>query len=37
MYRWYEGDKQRTLSSIDLGKLEEKVKSKGLPWSKIGE
>ena len=34
-YRWYENGHRRSLSSVDINKLEEKVKSKGLPWYKL--
>lgn len=34
-YRWREDDKRKSLSSVDINKLEEKVKSKGLPWYKF--
>ena len=37
-YRWYDKDgKRKTLSSVNIQKLEEKVKEKGLPWFKIEE
>ena len=37
-YRWFdEGGKRKTLSSVNIKKLEEKVKEKGLPWFKIEE
>lgn len=32
LYKYYEDGKIKTLSSVDIKKLEEKVKSKGLEW-----
>ena len=34
-YRWYEDGKRKSISSKNIDKLEEKVKTKGLPWYKI--
>lgn len=34
-YRWREDGKRKSLSSVDINKLEEKIKSKGLPWYKL--
>lgn len=31
-YSYYEDGKRRLISSVDIEKLESKVKSKGLPW-----
>ena len=35
VYSWRENNKRKRLSSVDINKLEEKVKSKGLPWYKL--
>lgn len=36
MYRYYDDDdKQRPIYSVDLEKLEQKVKAKGLEWFKL--
>ena len=37
VYKWRENGKMKTLSSVNLLKLESKVKSKGLPWIKLSE
>lgn len=34
-YRYYENGKRKTIASVDIEKLEEKVKSRGLPWIKF--
>lgn len=35
-YRWYDSNgKRKSLSSVNINKLKEKVMSKGLPWHKI--
>jgi len=34
-YTWREHGKRKTLESIDIHKLEEKVKAKKLPWKKL--
>ena len=35
-YRYYaENDKRKVISSVDIEKLEAKVKAKGLPWRKF--
>lgn len=35
-YRYYEDGKRKSIESVDIEKLEQKVKDKGLPWYKIG-
>lgn len=35
VYRYYKNGKRKYISSVDLDKLEEKVKAKGLPWYKL--
>ena len=35
VYQYCEGDKRKSISSVDLSKLEEKVKAKGLEWRKL--
>lgn len=35
VYSWRQNGKRKRLSSVDINKLEEKVKSKGLPWYKL--
>ena len=35
VYRYYEDGKRKTISSVDIKKLEAKVKSKGLKWEKL--
>lgn len=35
MYIYYENNKKKTINSIDLKKLEKKVKEKGLKWQEI--
>lgn len=35
VYKYYENGVQKALTSVDLQKLEEKVKSKGLLWLKL--
>ena len=37
IYKWRENGKQKMLSSVNLKKLEMKVKSNGLPWMKLSE
>ena len=37
VYRYYEGDKRKELSSVDILKLKEKVISKGLEWAIVDE
>ena len=37
VYRYYEGDKRKELSSIDILKLKEKVIGKGLEWAIVDE
>ena len=34
-YTYYKDSKQKSISSVDLGKLEQKVKEKGLKWERI--
>ena len=36
-YQYYEGKKRKAIGSTDLQKLEEKVKSRGLPWVVLKE
>lgn len=36
-YSYYENGKRKTISSVDIKKLEEKVKVKGLKWLKFEE
>ena len=37
-YKYYDGEgKPKTINSVDLDNLEEKVKDKGLPWIKFEE
>ncbi len=35
-YRYYENGKEKVIVSVDIEKLEQKVKARGLPWIKIG-
>ena len=35
MYQYYKNGKKKAISSIDIEKLEKKVKAKGLPWRKL--
>lgn len=35
VYEYYENGKSKRITSVDINKLEEKVKSKGLEWFKI--
>ena len=35
LYQYYENGKRKAISSIDLKKLEKKVKDKGLTWKKL--
>ena len=35
-YQYYDDGKRHEISSVDIKKLEKKVKAKGLPWFKIG-
>lgn len=37
IYQYSEKDKRKKISSVNLGVLEEKVKSKGLPWEVVDE
>ncbi|WP_405323587.1 NUMOD3 domain-containing DNA-binding protein [Methanobrevibacter sp.] len=37
IYRWTEDGKQKTIQSVSLSKLKEKVKAKGLHWEVIDE
>ena len=37
VYKWRENGKQKRLSSVNLLKLESKVKSKGLDWIKLSD
>lgn len=37
IYKWRENGKQKSLSSVNLLKLESKVKSKGLDWIKLSD
>lgn len=34
-YRWYENGKRKSISSVDINKLKEKVIDKELPWHKM--
>ena len=34
-YQYYENGKQKPICSVDIDKLEAKVKAKGLPWFKL--
>lgn len=34
-YCYYENGKQKNISSVDIKKLEKKVREKGLPWKKL--
>lgn len=34
-YKYYEDHKYKTISSVDIKKLEEKVKAKGLKWREL--
>lgn len=36
-YRYYSNGKRKRIASVDLKKLEKKVKAKGLPWKKLTE
>lgn len=36
-YRYYEGNKRKTLTAVKLNKLKEKVLSKSLPWLTFDE
>lgn len=36
-YNYFEEGHRKKISSVDIGKLEKKVKDKGLIWHKIGE
>ena len=36
-YNYYEDGKQKAIASVDLKKLEERVKAKGLEWYKLDE
>lgn len=35
VYSYYEGDKRKRITSVDIEKLEQKVKAKGLKWRKL--
>ena len=37
VYKWRENGKMKVLSSVNLLKLESKVKAKGLPWIKLSD
>lgn len=37
VYWYYENGKHKAISSVDINKLEAKVKAKGLPWIKLTE
>lgn len=37
VYKYKENNKIKNLSSVDIKKLEQKVKDKGLPWFKLDE
>ena len=37
VYEWYEGKNRKIISSASLQALEQKVKSKGLPWNVIND
>jgi len=37
VYRYYEGDKRKELSSVDILRLKEKVIDKGLKWTIVDE
>lgn len=37
MYWWVEDGKKHAIGSVDITKLEKKVKSRGLPWFKLSE
>ncbi len=37
VYRYLENGKQKSIYSVDIKKLEEKVKERGLSWFKIGD
>ena len=37
IYVYWEGRKQKTIKSVDLSKLENKVVAKGLEWEKLDE
>ena len=37
MYRYYEKGKRKSIESVNIEKLEEKVKAKGLEWYKLEE
>lgn len=34
-YQYYEDGKRKSIVSVDISKLEQKVKERGLPWYKI--
>lgn len=34
-YQYFDNGKNKRIASVDIKKLEEKVKAKGLPWRKI--
>ena len=34
-YRYYENGKETAITSVDIEKLEAKVKARGLPWKKL--
>ena len=35
VYQYYEDGKRKTISSVDIKKLEAKVKAKGLKWERV--
>ena len=37
VYRYYEDYKSKKIRSVDIKKLEEKVKAKGLDWFKLDD
>ena len=37
VYRWYDNDKRKAITSVDLIKLKEKVVDRGLPWIKLSD
>lgn len=37
VYTYYENNKRKTISSVDLETLKKKVQAKGLPWHKIND
>lgn len=37
IYQYYKNNKCKTISSVDIDKLEQKVKAQGLSWKRISE